>query len=941
MRKNRNYIGRTALVSSIAIAACQAPLLSAPVQAQALQPAVDVCTGISLNPSAVTDIVAAANDPLVGGLSTLTDNILEIDAVVGALPLVGAIFGPGDTLNITDLDLEIDDILGDIAAGDQISLTVLDTNGNLVAPSDQCNLTADAITLNEEGGIAIGGNQITGLGENGMVASAGEIDAIAFGNGAMTAAGATGAIAIGEGASVTASGVNSVALGAGSVADRGPLANYTAPGLTGTFDSAGTVSVGSAGALRQITNVAPGTEATDAATVGQVQAALDAVAALDTSLGNVVEYDDATQAAITLGGAGGTTIANLADGEVSATSDEAVNGSQLFATNQSVAANAGDIDDLQTDVTDLQTDVAANTGDIADIQADVAANTGDIVDIQADVAVNTTDIGNLQTDVSDLQTDVATNTGDIADIQADVAVNTADIADLQDTAVQYDDASQTSVTLGGTGGTTVTNVADGALNAGSSDAVNGSQLFATNQQVDVNTVAIQANADAIAAINTSGSALGVTYDDATRTSITLDGAGGTTIANVTDGEVSATSDEAVNGSQLFATNQQVDANSDAIDDLDGRVTVNEGDIANLETAVSDNSTDIANLDGRVTIVEEDVSDIDARVTVNEGDIAALDTAVTTNTTNIANIDDRVTVVEGDLIDVDARVTNNTTNIASIDDRVTVNEGSITTIQTRLDNVPVTYVANADPSAPSDVPTNTVAFVGATADPVRVTNVAAGNVAAGSTDAVNGSQLAATNAAVADNRADIDQNTADIANINNNLSGSTVVAVQYSDPDNPTVGNGGTITNDVTLVGANGGQPVALHNLAAGTAATDAVNLGQLQAGMTDVLADSISYTDQQFGLLSAQISDVAFDLEEFREEAFAGTAGAMAVAGIPQTMEPGRSMFGGAIGHYRGETAFAIGASTTFNEGRGVLKAGATMDTHGKGGFSAGAGISF
>ena len=50
---------------------------------------------------------------------------------------------------------------------------------------------------------------------------------------------------------------------------------------------------------------------------------------------------------------------------------------------------------------------------------------------------------------------------------------------------------------GGAGGTTVTNVAAGALNAGSSDAVNGSQLFATNMQVDANTIAIQANADAI------------------------------------------------------------------------------------------------------------------------------------------------------------------------------------------------------------------------------------------------------------------------------------------------------------------------------------------------------------------------------------------------------------------------------------------------------------
>ena len=67
----------------------------------------------------------------------------------------------------------------------------------------------------------------------------------------------------------------------------------------------------------------------------------------------------------------------------------------------------------------------------------------------------------------------------------------------------------------------------------------------------------------------------------------------------------------------------------------------------------------------------------------------------------------------------------------------------------------------------------------------------------------------------------------------------------------------------------------------------------------------------------------------------------MAVAGIPQTLDRAGSMIGGAIGHYRGETAFAIGMSSSINDGRTVLKAGATMDTHGKGGFSAGAGFSF
>lgn len=130
---------------------------------------------------------------------------------------------------------------------------------------------------------------------------------------------------------------NSVALGADSVADRGPNASYTAPGLTGTFASVGSVSVGAPGALRQITNVAPGTAASDAATVGQVTGAVGALAATS------VQYDSASQATVTLGGASGTTIDNVAPGALTATSEQAVNGSQLFATNAAVTANTNAI----------------------------------------------------------------------------------------------------------------------------------------------------------------------------------------------------------------------------------------------------------------------------------------------------------------------------------------------------------------------------------------------------------------------------------------------------------------------------------------------------------------------------------------------------------------------------------------------------------------------
>ncbi|HRO27787.1 MAG TPA: YadA-like family protein, partial [Luteimonas sp.] len=74
--------------------------------------------------------------------------------------------------------------------------------------------------------------------------------AVAHGQGAV-ATHAT-ATAVGDGATATAS--NSVALGQGSVADR-----------------ANTVSVGSAGNERQVTNVAAGTQATDAVNVAQLE----------------------------------------------------------------------------------------------------------------------------------------------------------------------------------------------------------------------------------------------------------------------------------------------------------------------------------------------------------------------------------------------------------------------------------------------------------------------------------------------------------------------------------------------------------------------------------------------------------------------------------------------------------------------------------------------
>ena len=130
---------------------------------------------------------------------------------------------------------------------------------------------------------------------------------------------ATDGTALGSRAQVKA--VNAVALGAGSVADR-----------------ANSVSVGTAGCERQVTNVAAGTQDTDAVNIGQFNSALDGV---DADLAGTVKYDDDDKSSLTLAGADGTTVGNVAAGALSANSTEAVNGGQLFGMGDEVAQSLG------------------------------------------------------------------------------------------------------------------------------------------------------------------------------------------------------------------------------------------------------------------------------------------------------------------------------------------------------------------------------------------------------------------------------------------------------------------------------------------------------------------------------------------------------------------------------------------------------------------------
>ena len=145
------------------------------------------------------------------------------------------------------------------------------------APTDAANVgqvesaEAIAINLSENYTNSTANSLVSMFNSFGYNTSPGNgSSSVAVGNGAT----ATGSNSTALGANSSASANNSVALGAGSTATRGAQSNYKDPISGNTASSVGEVSVGTPGAERQITNVAPGSEPTDAANVAQVQSAL-------------------------------------------------------------------------------------------------------------------------------------------------------------------------------------------------------------------------------------------------------------------------------------------------------------------------------------------------------------------------------------------------------------------------------------------------------------------------------------------------------------------------------------------------------------------------------------------------------------------------------------------------------------------------------------------
>uniref|UniRef100_UPI003F572A5C YadA-like family protein n=3 Tax=Acinetobacter haemolyticus TaxID=29430 RepID=UPI003F572A5C len=323
----------------------------------------------------------------------------------------------------------------------------------------------------------------------------------------------------------------------------------------------------------QISGVEAGTNSKDAVNKGQ----LDALAAQQAASDNAaVKYDDAAvKDKVTLAGAGGTTLTNVKAGDVSASSTDAVNGSQLFTTNQKVDQNT-------TNIATNTTNIAKNTGDIATNTTNIATNTSNI-------ATNTSDISTLKGGFN-LQTNGANSGAIKAGDTVDIGV--VDPADSNLTATKTGnnvafalskDLTLTSVTTGNTvinnAGVTADKVTVGNVVIDkTTNQISGVEA-GTNSKDAVN----KGQLDALAAQQAASDNAAVKYDDAAvKDKVTLAGAGGTTLTNVKAGDVSASSTDAVNGSQLFTTNQKVDQNTTNIATNTSNIATNTSDITTLK-----------------------------------------------------------------------------------------------------------------------------------------------------------------------------------------------------------------------------------------------------------------------------------------------------------------------------------------------------------------------
>ena len=231
-------------------------------------------------------------------------------------------------------------------------------------------------------------------------------------------------------------------------------------------------------------------------------------------------------------------ISGVADGDISETSTDAINGSQLNDTNNRVTKVEGDITNIKGDITNIKTDIKDIKGDITNINTKLDEHT-------TQINQNTQNITNLDNRVTEVEKTAGKHS----------SVST------EDSNIIIDEGTNT---VGGT---------DYKLSLNKNqvlDSVKTGDTVMNNDGIKVGDK-VSVTKDAVTAGSTSISNDGLKVGD--KTYVNSDGlnANSQKVTNVADGEISATSKDAVNGSQLHAASEQIIDNSNRISRLGNRI----------------------------------------------------------------------------------------------------------------------------------------------------------------------------------------------------------------------------------------------------------------------------------------------------------------------------------------------------------------------------------
>lgn len=863
------------------------------------------------------------------------------------------------------------------AAGAGFNVTAQGANGTNVAPSESVDLN------NTDGNIVV---SKTATDDNVSFDLADDVtvNSVTAGNSRLD----TNGLVITGGPSVTATGINAGSqvitnVAAGVAGTDGvnvtqlntAVSGATTQGMnfTGNDNPAGDVhrDLGQTLSIRG-----------DATTVGTYSGGnLRTVTEPTTGAINVQLADSPQFGNVVINDGGTGKISGVAPADLSAASTDAVNGSQLFQTNEDVAAldnrvttNEGDITNIKnqmgpTDPTYLQQNGRgtryARTNDTGLAEDDAHAQ-----------GVGSTAVGYNAT--SSAVDAVAIGRNSQASHAGSVALGAGSVANgstLGNAAYLVGGTATGEVNVGNR---RVTGVAAGSQDT---DAANIGQLKAvatSATQAEQRSVKYDWNdLDADGEIDPGE----VDYSKATLAGpVSTDGGvtGGSKITNLAQGEVSATSTDAVNGAQLYSvagpsdttyitqngrglryarTNDTGLAEADAHAQGVGSSAVGYNATASAGNAVAVGRDSVAGHANSVALGAGSSTTVGAQsgyraayvgssnstgqVQVGGrtiGGVAAGSAA--DDAVNVAQLQAGVTdAVSQANSYTDTRVDQIAGNVAQYDNRIGAVEGDVNNVKNG--SAGLFQVSQDDTTAPTASGANASAGgAGAVASGTGSTALgngaiaSAGNaVALGAGSVANQEGTVSVGSAGSERRVtNVAAGTADTDAVNvSQLKGFTNGGLQYDKN-----ADGSNNTNSLTF-NPNGSGQTALHNVAAGTAPTDAVNVGQLRSGMSDAVVQANSYTDGQVAAVRNDVWNLSGDVQRLERDMYSGIATAISIKPAPYVA--GRTTYYAGFGGYKGEVAMGISLRRTAVNGRWSLEGGASSDRNGIGAYVGVSGV--